>query len=117
MPVYETSIYLFCDREEAHQFQLVNSAEPDDFDQWANYSGFSHEVVDKTGKVAHFLAVFDGSRNTAIHEATHMAQEKMKHLNLPQRRRADETLAYFVAWISEQMLDYMDEQKKASEEA
>ncbi len=67
MPVYETSLHLFTDRDEARIFCSKHSTEEDDFAEWCNYCGFSHEITDKEGVVRHVLAVFDGLRNTAIH--------------------------------------------------
>lgn len=104
MPIFESSVHLITTKEEARAFLQEHSEAPEDEAEWSNFLGFSQAITDGSGTVRHVLCVFDGTLNTAIHEATHMAQEKMVHLNLKQKPRADEILAYFTAWLTEEML-------------
>lgn len=109
MPIFESSVYMITTQDEARVFISEHCENPDN-ENWSDFLGFAHEITDSDGKTRHVLAVFDGSVNTAIHEATHMAQTKMKHLGLKLRVVNDETLAYFTAWLAEAMMSLLAEE-------
>ena len=111
MPIFESSVHMITSKEEAQAFLKQHSDAPDDSREWVNILGFSQEITDANGMVRHVLCVFDGTVNTAIHESVHMAQEKMLHLGLKQKPRADEILACFTAWLSDQMIGLINEQR------
>lgn len=112
MPIFESSIHMITTKEEAREFIAIHSDAADDYSEWVNFCGFAHEITDKSGVTRHVLCVFDGTLNTTVHECTHMAQKKMKHLNLKQKPEDDEILAYFTAWLVEEMLRLINEDKE-----
>ena len=111
MPIFESSIHMITTQDEARAFLEQHSESPDGLPEWVNLLGFSQEITDAKGMVRHVLCVFDGTVNTAIHESVHTAQRKMLHLNLKQKPSEDETLACFTAWISDQMIELINEQR------
>ena len=71
-----------------------------------------HVVRDATGKELRMLCVFDGNVNTVVHESTHMAWMILKYVSIKISQSNDEPIAFMTAYLAEEMLKFLDEQKE-----
>lgn len=105
VPVFEAMVLVFTDKDEVGEFMAASI--PGEAGEWRSWAGMTCAVTDLDGFAQHILCVFDGRRNTAIHEAAHCAQYLMQHIGI-KPQKPDEVHAALTAYLAEQVLDLLD---------
>lgn len=104
IPVLDVNVYFFYDRDTAIQFIKDNSSSEDEWKVLEKSMGVCYELDAKDGYTYRMMCVFDGERNTAIHEAVHMAWFIIHHCGMRVARDNHEILAYLTAWIADRAI-------------
>lgn len=104
VPLLDVIVYLINSKEDADRLVREVSGGEGSLERCV---GCSHVEEDKDGRKHRMLCVFDGSRNTAVHESVHMARIILEHCSIQWSAKNDEPLAYLAGWLSEQVLDYL----------
>ena len=109
VPLYGVKTWFVTTLEEALELVDELSGGEDDGCDLLQTKGVCYIVVEPDGHQSRLYCVFDGTRDTAIHEAVHMAWMTLRYVHVNVTYAHDEPLAYLTAWMADEMLKFMEE--------
>lgn len=107
VPLYGVKTWFVTTLPEALELVDELSGGEDDGTMLLHTKGVCYIVCEPDGHENRMYCVFDGTRDTAIHEAVHMAWMTLHYVNVKVTYMHDEPLAYLTAWMADEMLTFM----------
>lgn len=107
IPLLDVDVYFVTTVQEARDFILSHSSDEADLDGVANAVGSCPVIIDADGRNYRMMCVFDGTINTVVHEAVHMAWIVMRYCSIKVGKANEEPMAYTSAWLAETMLEVL----------
>ncbi len=109
VPLLDVNVYFITSLEEAKVFIREHAVTEDEDKVVDGAVGACHTVTDSDGKNHRIMCVFDGDRNTTVHEAVHMAWIVLRYCSIKAGSANEEPLAYTAAWLAETMMEILEE--------
>ena len=110
VPIYGGQLLLCTQRDEYTKARA--RYEEDDGESLKDCFGISEKCADKKQRVVYLIGVFEGGKQTLVHELAHTTFEILRHASVPISARSDEAFAYLIDCLYEKCAPFVTEERR-----